>query len=88
MKSRHDNLPLVDMSNVPDVYASGTLPIDDLGDGMVRVSFYSVQRGICGNAERIVQVKVVMSRFAVLDLAMAAAAPPEPLAVEEPVLRN
>ncbi|TFF27529.1 hypothetical protein E3C22_03465 [Jiella endophytica] len=84
------NLQLSEPFGVSDIYVSGCTTADDLGDGMARLTFYSVQR--CphtGAAEYVVQAKIVLSRSALSDLALTAAAGPEPLApAQEPALQH
>ena len=84
------DIPLSEPCVVSDVYTSACAAIDDLGDGMARLIFYSVQRcPYTGKTERVLQAKIVLSKPALSDLAMLAAAGPRPLLPTElPVLAN
>ena len=54
------DLVIVEPIAVPDVFVSGVLPKEELGNGMVRVTAYAIQQGPDG-----VRYAVIVSRHVV-----------------------
>jgi hypothetical protein len=59
-------LPVIEPIAVPDVFVSGVLPKEELGDGLIRVTAYAIQRCTDGT-----ECAVIVSRHIICEATMA-----------------
>ncbi|WP_159585960.1 hypothetical protein [Chelativorans xinjiangense] len=52
--------------NVPDTYVSGLSHVEDMGDGMYRLTFYATRESIYGGMEHTIEVRLVATLPAIL----------------------
>ena len=67
------NVTLIEPIAVPDIFVSGTAPVQDLGDGNVRLIVYAKQKSLFdGTDEHVVVGRLVMSMNTLADLSAVA----------------
>ncbi|ORE97472.1 hypothetical protein [Aurantimonas sp. 22II-16-19i] len=82
--------PIVETVAVVDTFCSGIVACDDIGGGVVRLTFFSLQRcPFTGEAQRAVQARLVLPKGALPDIVAVASSQPVPLVHDErPAVMN
>lgn len=56
----HRDLVVIEPIAVPDVFISGVLPKEDLGNGLVRVTAYAIQQGPDGVRYAVIVARTIV----------------------------